>query len=130
MAEITSPQPISAMMNSTGHPPDSLIKPIKQALIEINNRGVDLFKRGRVIESMQVFEDAAASMPENKTIIINMTKILLYDLKTSGLNKGKINQIQQFLKKATALGVNPDKIGSMKIQLEKLTQPVIPDPES
>ncbi|GAB4267120.1 MAG: response regulator [Methylomicrobium sp.] len=63
----------------SGHRADSLIGPIKQALIEINNKGVDLFKQGRLIEAMRVFEEAAELMPENKTILTNMINSTLSD---------------------------------------------------
>lgn len=103
------------------HHADALIAPIKQALIEINNKGVDLFKRGKLTDAMRVFEEAAELMPENKTIMINMIKILLYDLKKTGFNASKYKKTQALIKKASTFGVNPDKIGNMMMQLENLS---------
>lgn len=100
---------------------EALIQPIKQTMIEINNKGVELYKQGHFAEALHVFEEAVATMPENKTIIINTVKILLYDLKTSGFDINKFQQAQAFLKKAAALYVNPDKIGYLQMQLEKLS---------
>lgn len=114
---------VKAMLGSIGseHHADALIAPIKQALIEINNKGVDLFKRGKLLEAMRVFEEAAEIMPENKTIMINMIKILIYDLKKSGFNQHKFAKAQDLIKKAAKYGVNPDKIGNMLMQLEKMS---------
>ncbi|MGR9045104.1 MAG: tetratricopeptide repeat protein [Gammaproteobacteria bacterium] len=100
---------------------EALIQSIKQTMIEINNKGVELYKQGHFAEALHVFEEAVATMPENKTIIINTVKILLYDLKTTGFDINKFQQAQAFLKKAAALYVNPDKIGYLQMQLEKLS---------
>lgn len=114
---------VKNMLVSIGgeHRADSLIAPIRQALIEINNKGVELFKRGRLLEAMRVFEEAAEIMPENKTIMVNMIKILIYDLKKSGFNQHKFERAQALVKKAAKYGVNSDKIGNMLMQLEKLS---------
>ncbi|MGR9115487.1 MAG: response regulator [Gammaproteobacteria bacterium] len=114
---------VRAMLNSTGFADqtEALIRPIKQAMIETNNKGVDLYKQGKLTEAARVFQEAINTMPENKTIIINMAKILLHDLKYSGFDQTKFLKAQAFIKKAANLGVNPDKIGHLKIQLEKLS---------
>lgn len=114
---------VKSMLGSIGNAEhaDLMIAPIKQALIEINNKGVDLFKRGKLSDAMRVFEEAAEIMPENKTILINMIKILIYDLKKSGFNQHKFERAQDLIKKAAKYGVNPDKVGNMSIQLEKMS---------
>ena len=114
---------IRTMLNDAGfaNQSEALIQPIKQALVEINNKGVELYKHGRLAEATHVFEEAISTMPENKTIIINMAKILLYDLRTSGFDNIKFLKAQSFIKKAATLGVNPDKIGHLQMQLEKLS---------
>ena len=115
------------MLNSTGYAEQSdvLIQPIKQAMVEINNKGVELYKQGRLAEAEQVFQEAANAMPENRTIILNMVKILLYDLRQSGFDRLKFARAQAFLNKGAALGVKPDKIGYLKMQLEQLSPSTI-----
>lgn len=103
---------------------EALIQPIRQAMIETNNKGVDLYKRGKLTEAALVFQKAIDAMPENKTIIINMAKILLCDLKASGFDRTKFLKAQSFINKAAVLGVTPDKIGHLQLQLEKLSPSV------
>lgn len=99
---------------------EALIKSIKQNLVEINNKGVELFRKGNLSEALKVLTEAAKKMPNNRTIITNMAKILLHELKTTGVTKEKFLLTQSIIKKAAVLGVAQDKIGNMQIQLEKL----------
>jgi tetratricopeptide (TPR) repeat protein len=100
---------------------ETLIQKTKQELIDINNRGVSLFKQGKINEAIELLEQAVSKMPDNKTIILNMAKIALHDLKTSGLNEEKILRTQTFIQKAKQIGVTPDKLSNIQIEFAKLT---------
>lgn len=99
---------------------DAMIHRIKQELVQINNNGVSLFKEGKVKEALAVFEQAISSMPNNQTIILNITKIMVHDLKTSGGTEDKIQKTQAYINKAVQLGIAHDKIGGLQTELARI----------
>lgn len=99
---------------------ESLIQRTRQDVITINNQGVSLFKQGKFIEALGVFENAIAKMPTNKTIIMNMAKIIVYDMKTSGGSEEKILNAKSVIKKAIQLGVPYNKIDPLQRELVKI----------
>jgi len=99
---------------------DSLIHRIKQELVEINNNGVSLFKEGKVKEALTVFEQAISNLPNNQTIVLNITKIMMHDLKTSGSTAAKIQKTQAYINKAVQLGIAHDKIGGLQAELARI----------
>ncbi|WP_349431708.1 response regulator [Methylomarinum sp. Ch1-1] len=114
---------IRTMQSSVGRDNHSeiLIQKTKQELIDINNQGVSLFKQGKSHEAMTLLERAAAKMPKNKTIILNMARIALHDLKTAGPSEEKILLAHSLLKRAKQVGVAHDKIGTMQMEFSRLT---------
>lgn len=99
-----------------------LINKISQELSKINNRGVSLYKKGKNSEAIQVLELALEKMPNNKTIILNITKILLHEFRASGYNKEKLNRIQSYINRAIELGTEQHKIGNIKLEYNKIMQ--------
>ncbi len=100
---------------------EALIQQIRQELININNQGVKFFQQGLIKEAFAVFKQAAEKMPHNKTIILNMAKITIHDLKSSGINKENLLLAHQYLKRAKQVGVAQDKIGNLQLQFENIT---------
>lgn len=99
---------------------DTLVKNTKQQLVDINNAGVNLFKKGRLKEALATFQDATEIMPDNKTIVLNIAKILIHDLKVSGPTAKKLNKAQSHLNKAVELGVSHDKLSSLQTEMAKI----------
>ena len=99
---------------------EALIQATKRALIATNNKGVALYKEGKFKEAMELFEQAMAAMPDNKTIIINMLKIILHDLKTNDLNKEKLSRAQKLLKKAKQVGIDKHKLGGLQMEFSHM----------
>lgn len=99
---------------------ESLIHRVKQELVDINNNGVSLFKEGRIKEALSVLEQAVGNLPNNQTIVLNITKIMLHDLKTSGSTMAKVQKTQAYINKAVQLGITHDKIGGLQAELARL----------
>ncbi len=99
---------------------EALATNTKLALIDVNNRGVNLFKQGHVSAALESLEIAYNKTPNNKFILLNLAKILLRDMKSSGVTKEKHLRINNYIAKATALGVSQDKTGHIKMELAKL----------
>lgn len=99
---------------------DDIIERTKRELIEINNTGIKLFKQAKFSQAIAVLKEALSKMPENKTILFNIIKILLHDMSDSGCSAEKLQQTRQYLDTAIKLGVAEEKIYILKIQLHKL----------
>ncbi len=106
---------------------EDLIQQTKQELIDINNQGVKLYQQGKIKEAFSLFETAIEKMPRNKTIVLNMTKITLHNLKTSGTTKENIHLAHSYIKKAKEMGVPADKLGKLQLEFEKITQKPMPE---
>ncbi len=117
MAEILNMQSSIGMKNHS----ESLMQTTRKELLRINNRGVSLFKQGKIMEAMELFEQAISKMPDNKTIMMNMVKIALHDLKSSGPNKERIVRVQNFIQRATKIGITPDKLAIIQMEFAALT---------
>ncbi len=100
---------------------EALIQETRQKLIKINNQGVELFHQGHLKKAFAIFEKAVEKMPNNKTIIFNMAKISLHDLKTSGITEENLLLAHRFLERAKKVGVSADKLGNLQIEFEKIT---------
>lgn len=114
---------IRGMHNDMGYPQQAerLIQQTRQELVKINNKGVKLYQQGQVKEAYIVLEQAIQRMPDNQTILLNMLKITLHDLKTSGINKQNLLLANRYLKKAKQIGMSQDKLGALQMEFETLT---------
>jgi len=99
---------------------ESLIHRVKQELVDINNNGVSLFKEGKIKEALGILEQAVGNLPNNQTIVLNITKIMLHDLKTSGSTMAKVQKAQAYINKAVQLGITHDRIGGLQAELARL----------
>jgi CheY-like chemotaxis protein len=98
-----------------------LIQKTRQELIRINNQGVALFQKGHTKEAFSVFSQAVEKMPNNKTIILNMAKITIHALKTSGITEEKLLLAHHYIQKAKQADVSVDKLGSLQVEFENIT---------
>ena len=99
---------------------EELIQNTKRALVATNNKGVALYRQGKFKEAMALFEKAMAAMPDNKTIIINMLKIVIYDLKNGQINEEKLLRAQELFKKARQVDIDRQKLGVLQMEFSKL----------
>ncbi len=99
-----------------------LILKTKQALVAANNKGVALFKQGKYKEALDLFERAMIAMPNNKTITLNMLKIIIYDLKTGDANEEKMQRAKALLNKAKKIGVDSHKLGVLILEFSEISR--------
>ncbi len=113
---------INTMLDSIGrqHHAESLIEKTRYELIRINNEGVKLYKQGKFDEAIYVFAQAFKNMPENKTIVLNMTKIMLHNIKSSGGTKENMAEAKFYIDKAKKLGVPLYKLNGIQMEFAKL----------
>ncbi len=101
---------------------EEIIHQTRQQLIDINNKGVELFQQGQIKEAYAIFEKAVKKMPHNKSIIYNMAKISIHNLKIAGITHENLLLAHRYVQKAKQIGVASDKLGSLKVEFERVTQ--------
>ncbi len=113
---------ILQMLNNIGHDNDLniLIQRTRKELTAINNQGLKLFRQGKLQQAFTVFEQAIEITPNNKTIILNMAKITLRDLKASGVTEEKLLLADCYIKRAKQAGVTNDKVGKLQLEFEMI----------
>lgn len=97
-----------------------LIHQTKQAMIAANNNAVTLFKQGKPGEALDLLERAMIALPNNKTITLNMLKIIVHDLKTGDIGKVKLLRARSLFKKAKQIGIDPHKLGILQMEFAEL----------
>ncbi len=103
---------------------EKLIHQTKQQLVTINNKGVRLYQQGQLKAAYSVLEQAIEKMPNNQTILLNIIKITLHDLKSSGINKQNLLQAHRYLKKAKQAGMSQEKLGALQLEFENITHSI------
>lgn len=99
---------------------EDLIQATKRELIATNNRGVALYKQGKFKEALDLFEQAMSVMPDNKTIVINMLKILIHDIRNGQVTEEKLIRIQGMFKRGNDIGIDQTKLGTLQVELSNL----------
>lgn len=99
-----------------------VIQKTKQALIATNNQGVALFKQGQSKEALELFEKAMLAMPDNKTITLNMLKILIFQLKTGDIGEDKILRTKALFLKAKQIGVDAHKLAKLLSEFAEISR--------
>ncbi|MCX7095517.1 MAG: response regulator [Methylobacter sp.] len=99
---------------------ETLIQHIKKELVDINNKGVGLFQEGNIKEALAVFEKAIIKMPDNHTILLNMIKIIIHDIKTSKPDPEKIMSAQAYINRAIQLGIPHNQISGLQTELDTI----------
>ncbi len=99
---------------------ETLIQQIKKELVDINNKGVGLFQEGNIKGALSVFEQAITKMPDNHTIILNMVKIIIHDIKGSKPDPDKIMTAQSYINKAVKIGIPHNQISGLQAELDTI----------
>jgi tetratricopeptide (TPR) repeat protein len=74
-----------------------IISDTKSETIEINNKGVQLLKKGKYQESIELFLKAVESMPQNYIINLNAAYSLILFMKDKGVDKQKMQKAKSYL---------------------------------
>lgn len=98
-----------------------LIQHTKQELIDTNNKAVNLFRQGQADVAISMLNDSASTMPNNRTIILNLAIILIQDMKSHGITEKKLLKAQECIAKAEVLGISPSKINQIQVEFAKLS---------
>lgn len=94
----------------------------RDEVIEINNRGVKLATSGKIPESIRLFIEAAAAMPENHVINLNTAQSLIMHMNKSGVTQELANQTKKYLDKVHFKGNPSEKYRVLTTSFQKLVK--------
>lgn len=87
----------------------ALIASTRQEVIDVNNKGVQLAKEGKLEESIEFFAKAASGMPDNQTINLNAAQSLIMFMQKGGKNDKHLYQARQYLDRARQIDASNEK---------------------
>lgn len=87
----------------------ALINSTRQEVVDINNKGVQLAKEGKLEESIEFFAKAATGMPENLVINLNAAQSLIMHMQKTGKNDRALYQTRQYLDRVRQISPTNEK---------------------
>ncbi len=66
-------------------------------IAEINNEGVRLINEGKILESIELFKEAARALPRNHIISLNAAHSYILLMKKNGANRQHVNEAMRYL---------------------------------
>jgi CheY-like chemotaxis protein len=107
---------IKQTMRSMGVKPERLnsIDQIRREVAELNNRGVELAKKGQLDEAIALLEKTAERMPGNRVINLNAALVLLLEAEQHTLTQKSDQKIDRYLQRVAS--VEPDNRTLSKLQ--------------
>lgn len=87
----------------------ALIDSTRKEVIDINNKGVQLAKEGKLEESIEFFAKAATGMPENLVINLNAAQSLIMQMQKGGKNDRYLYQTRQYLDRVRQINPTNEK---------------------
>jgi tetratricopeptide (TPR) repeat protein len=106
---------------------EMLIEPLNEELADFHNKAARLFKAGDIKGARAVIEQAIAKRPNNHQSILNLIKIIIHDIKTTGADPEKIMSSQAYINKAIQIGVPHSQTSALQMALDNITNALLPD---
>ena len=105
-------------MNDVGK---ALIDSTCQEVVNINNRGVELTKQGNLMEAIELLEEAAVGMPENKTINLNAAQALIMLMQKGEKHSELLTKTGTYLERVSQIDPLDKKFQKLKSFYIKLS---------
>jgi len=74
-----------------------------------NGKGMRLYNENRLLESIDIFIDAAENLPERISVNMNAAQALMFHMKSSGKNQELLDKARHFLNISQGLDSNNEK---------------------
>ncbi len=113
---------LNNMNRSLGHEDltDNKIDIARKQMVETNNEAISLFKKGKINDAIAILIEAFKKTPDNKTIILNIIKILLHQIKISKPTTHNMKNVKFYIEKARAGNVAQNKLNRIQMEYAKL----------
>jgi tetratricopeptide (TPR) repeat protein len=107
---------IKSTMRAMGMKQETLgaIDKIRKEVAELNNRGVELAKQGKLAEAIQLLEETAERMPDNRVVNLNTALVLLLDAENRPFTGEDSTRIKRYLRRVET--IEPDNRTLKKLQ--------------
>ena len=100
-----------------------IIASTRNAIVELNNKGVGLVKDGKLEEAIEYFKKAAGGIPESKVINANAAQALMMHIQEKGMNDQYLSEAWQYLEKVQKIDPSFEKYQKLLNMYEKITAP-------
>jgi tetratricopeptide (TPR) repeat protein len=97
-----------------------MIETAIREVVNLNNKGTQLAKSGRLDEAISLFEKAVRNMPDNSTININIANVLMMHLKANGKNDNYLYRVRQHLERVQRHDPGNENYRKLNAAYEKL----------
>jgi CheY-like chemotaxis protein len=113
---------IRTTMESMGVHEDALnsIDSLRQEVASLNNRGVELARKGRLKEAIDLLAKTAGRMPGNKVVNLNAALVLLMDMEQQTITAEQINKIGTYLKRVEGTDPGNKTLNKLQNKLQSL----------
>lgn len=95
-----------------------LIEHARQAVVEINNRGVHLAQRGEYAAAVELLTQAADELPGNLTVNLNVLQAMLLQMRKEGATNQRRFAANEYLARAERLAPASERVLRLRRQLQ------------
>jgi len=101
--------------------PESMIADIKKDIVRLNNKGVELARVGKLDEAVELFGEAADTMPGNKVVNLNAARVLMMHLENTKVNDpNEIIKVREYLERVNRMDSENPTLRKMQRRFNKL----------
>jgi tetratricopeptide (TPR) repeat protein len=113
---------IKQTMRGMGLKQESLssIDKICREVAELNNRGVELAKSGKLQEAIELLEETAERMPGNRVVNLNTALVLLLEVEQRTLTRSDDKKIEQYLQRVSSLEPENRTLNKLQRKLQAM----------
>jgi tetratricopeptide (TPR) repeat protein len=97
-----------------------MIETAIREVVNLNNKGTQLAKSGKLDEAISLFEKAVRNMPDNSTINMNIANVLMMHLKANGKNDNYLYRVRQHLERVQRHDPGNENFRKLNAAYEKL----------
>ena len=97
-----------------------MIKTAIQEVVNLNNKGTQLAKSGRLDEAISLFDKAVSNMPDNSTINLNIANVLMMYMKAKGKSDKYLSRVREHLERVHRLDPSNENCRKLNAAYEKL----------
>lgn len=90
-----------------------LIADLKQEIVDLNNKGVQLAGSGKIDQAIGLFEEAAEGMVGNRVINLNAAKVLVLHMERNGADADTMGKARKYIERTRKL--SPDDSALAKV---------------
>ncbi len=101
---------------------NDLIENARRAVIEINNRGVQLAKERKLDDAVDLLAQASDELPGNLTITLNVLRVILSQMGETGYTNQRQYMINEYIKRAERIDARSPKLAKMRENVSHVRQ--------